>query len=70
MGAHIPALLSELFLQQLQHNQTFDILMSHKIIAYFRYVDDILILYDTNLTNVISTLFDFNSLQKKMQFTI
>jgi hypothetical protein len=70
MDVPTSALLSKLFIQQLEHNQIFHILKKHKTITYFRYVDDILILYNTNFTNINSTLSDFNSLHQKLQFTM
>jgi hypothetical protein len=41
MGALSSALLSEIYLQHIEHNQILDHLIKHKIIAYHRYVDDI-----------------------------
>jgi hypothetical protein len=47
MGAPSSALLSEIYLQYIEHNQIRDLLIKHKIISYHRYVDDILIVYNT-----------------------
>jgi hypothetical protein len=44
MGAPTSSILSEIFLQFLEHNQICKILVENKIVAYFRYVDDILII--------------------------
>ena len=41
----------------------------HKIINYFRYVDDILIIFDPNHSIIQAILADFNTLHPKLQFT-
>jgi hypothetical protein len=41
----------------------------HKII-YFRYVDDILIIYDSNHSDIQDILADFNTLHPNLQFTV
>jgi hypothetical protein len=59
VGAPSSALLAEIFLQNLEHNNIQNIVIKHKLLGYFRYVDDILILYNKKLTNIdlISTRF-------------
>jgi hypothetical protein len=66
MGAPSSALLAEIYLQFLEHN----LLLKHKILSYHRYVDDILIIYNSLSTNINETLSDFNDLHHKIQFTI
>jgi hypothetical protein len=70
MGAPTSAILSESFLQYLEHNQILEILKKHKIIAYYRYVDDIFILCNTNHTNINSTPSELNCLHEKLQFAM
>jgi len=41
----------------------------HKTINYFRYVDDILIIFDPNHSDIQSILADFNTVQPNLQFT-
>jgi len=41
----------------------------HKITGYFRYVDDILLLYDPDHTNIQDITHDFNSLHPNLKFT-
>jgi hypothetical protein len=41
-----------------------------KVVAYYRYADDILIIYDQNKTNIEDTVQEFNNLQPTMNFTI
>jgi hypothetical protein len=43
MGAPTSAILSENFIQYLEHNNILKTLQKHKIIDYYRYVDDIVI---------------------------
>jgi hypothetical protein len=37
---------------------------------YYRYVDDILIVYDEQKTNITNTLDDFNAIHPKLKFTM
>jgi hypothetical protein len=39
----------------------YDIFVKHKIIGYFRYVNDILIIYNEKHTDINLTLHDFNT---------
>ena len=41
----------------------------HKIIDYFRYVDDILLIFDSNHTDIQTILNDFNAIHPKLKFT-
>jgi hypothetical protein len=70
MGAPTSSLLSEVFLQSLEHNTIYDILVEHKIVAYFRYVDDILIVYDNQETDIAHMLSLFNNLYPNLTFTM
>jgi hypothetical protein len=69
MGA-LSSALSEIYLQHIKHNQILDLLIKHKIISYHRYVHDILIVYNTQYTNINSTIDEFNNIHKKVQFSI
>jgi hypothetical protein len=70
MGAPTSAILAEAYIQNIEHTQIYHILKTQKIIAYFRYVDDILIIYDNKNTNIDQTLNDFNNLQPTLKFSI
>jgi hypothetical protein len=61
MGAPMSAILVETFLQHLEHTKIIKILDKHQIIDYCKYVDVILIIYDTNTTNIGNTLTEFDS---------
>jgi hypothetical protein len=52
MGAHTSAILSELYLQHLEHVKIVDILIQNHILGYFRHVDDILIAFNSELTDI------------------
>jgi allophanate hydrolase subunit 1 len=46
------------------------VLIRQQIIGYFRYVDDILIIYDKKKINIEHTLNELNKLQSSIKFTI
>jgi len=69
MGVPTSGLLAECFLQHLEHIHIPLQSDKHKIVRYFRYVDDILIIYDTNHSNVHNILDDCNTLHPKLKFT-
>ena len=52
MGAPSSAMLSEVYLQNLEHTEIIKIITQHNILGYFRYVDDILMIYDENSTDI------------------
>jgi hypothetical protein len=67
MGAPTSAILAETFIQYLEHTIIYQILRKHQIIDYYRYVDDILIIYNVQHTN---TLDKFNNIHQKIKFTM
>ena len=75
MGVPSSSILSEIYLQFLENTRIYDILLRHQIMGYFRYVDDILIVYDNNNNNNNNTdthkvLEQFNSISTTLTFTI
>jgi hypothetical protein len=70
MGAPTSAIIAETYLQNLEHNQIYSILTKYKIIGYFRYVDDILIIYDKNKTHIDTMITEFNTIHPTINFTI
>jgi hypothetical protein len=70
MGAPTSPILSEIFLQYIEHNLIVNILQKHKIVGYFRYVDDILLVYNNENTEINQVLDDFNTVVPTIQFTI
>jgi len=63
-------ILSEIYLQYLENTKIFYILLKHQIIGYFRYLDDILILYKNGVTNMCDMLDAFNKITPTMTFTM
>jgi hypothetical protein len=70
MGAPTSSVLAETVIQHIEHTQIYPILVKQQIIEYFRYADDILIIYDQNKTNTDHTLKEFNKLRQTIKFTI
>jgi hypothetical protein len=58
MGAPSSSILSEIFMQHTEQAHIPRLSEKHKLINYFRYVDDILLIFDTNKTNIQSILTD------------
>jgi hypothetical protein len=69
MGAPISAILAEIFIQYMEHKYIYQILRTREIVAYYRYVDDILIIYDQHKTNIEQTLEEFNNIQPTIKRT-
>jgi hypothetical protein len=70
MGAPTSAILAEIFIQHMEHKHIYPILNTLGIIAYYKYVDDILKLYDQNKTNIEPTLKEFNNMQPTIKISI
>jgi hypothetical protein len=70
MGAPTSAILSEIYLQFIEHTSMADILSNHNICDYFRYVDDILLIYDTTTTDINTVLEQFNSVTSNLTFIL
>jgi hypothetical protein len=58
-----------MFLQHIKHSHLIHLTHKHKIINYYRYVDAILLIFDSNHTCIQKILDDFNSVHPKLQFT-
>ena len=70
MGAPSSSILSEIYLQFLQNTHIYNTLPQHQITGYFRYVDDILIVYNNSNTDIHKVLDQFNSISPTLTFTI
>jgi hypothetical protein len=70
MGSPSSAILSEIYLQHLEHTKIIDILTQHTILSYHRYVDDILVIYDDNITDIYEVHTTLNSLTPTIKFTL
>jgi hypothetical protein len=54
----------------MEHKHLHPILKTQEIIVYYRYVDDILIIYDQSKRNIEQALNEFNNIQPSINFTI
>ena len=69
MGAPSSSIISELFLQYFEQTKLPHITQRLKLVNYFRYVNDILIIFDSQHTDINTIVNEFNSLHPKLQFT-
>jgi hypothetical protein len=60
MDAPTSTTLAEEYIQYMEHKQLYPIFKKHQIIWYFWYVDNIIIIYNQNKTNIDETLTEFN----------
>jgi hypothetical protein len=70
MGAPSSAVLQEVYLQHLEHTKIIKTLTLYNIIGYFRYVDDVLMVYDETVTDIHEVRAMFNELAATIKFTI
>jgi hypothetical protein len=69
MGAPSSGVIAEFFIQDLEHKHLTHLSTKHKIVNYFCYVDDILLIYDSDHTNINNILEDFNTIHPRIKFT-
>jgi hypothetical protein len=70
MGAPTSSIFSKFYLQHLEISNIYNLLLEHNIESYFHYVDDILIVYNENRTNIDDLLDCFNKLAQKIEFIL
>jgi len=70
MGSPTSSIFSEIYLQYTENPAVYDTLLHNKIMGYFRYVDDILIIYDRTTTDIDKVLESFSKLMPTMKFTM
>jgi hypothetical protein len=63
-------MFSELLLHYRENTKIINILLQYNAIGYFCYVDNILIVYNTDTTNIYNVLNNFNNVMPTMNFTI
>jgi hypothetical protein len=68
MGTPSSSIISEIFLQNIEQIHLSSIARQHKLVNYFHFVDNILLIYDSQHTNISSILNDFNSIHPKLHF--
>jgi len=69
MGAPTSGFIAEFFLQNLENIHLAYLTEKYKIAGYFRNVDDILLIYNPDHTNIQDITNDFNSLHPNLKFT-
>jgi predicted glycosyltransferase len=69
MGAPTSTILGETSIQDMEGKYIYPILKAQQIIAYYRYVDHILTVYNKRKTNIEKTLNDFNNVRPSIKFT-
>jgi len=69
MGAPSSSIISEIFLQHTEHTHLPRLTQKHKQVNYFRYIDDVLLICDSQHTDIHSLLHDFISVHPNLQFT-
>jgi hypothetical protein len=70
MRAPTSVILAEIYVQYIEHTYICNILHKHNISIYHRYVDHILIIYETSKTNITNTLNELSNIKKNINFTI
>jgi len=69
MGATTSSIVSEIYLQYVEHTNIVEVLNQHKILGYFRYVDDFLIVYDNTDTNLVNVVHRFSGIHRTLIFS-
>jgi len=69
MGASSSGIIFEIFLKYFEHAHLPILAHKHKLVNYFRYVDDVLLIYDDLQTDIHTIISDFNSFHPNLQFT-
>jgi len=70
LGAPTSSVFSEISLQCMENTKIYDILQNTRAEGYFRYVDDILIAYNENLTDISEIHNRFNSISPELSLTL
>jgi hypothetical protein len=68
IGAPSSSIISEIFLQYIENTHLPHLTQKHRLVNYVRYIDDILLIYDSQHTDLHSILHDFNSLHQNLHF--
>jgi len=70
MGSPISGTIAEIFLQHLEHTHIKPLIESMQILYYARYIDNTLIIYDTDNTSQYKLAQQANSMQNNLQFNL
>ena len=66
MGATTSSIVSEIYLQYVEHTNIVDIRNQQKKLVYFRYVDDFLIVYNNTDTDIVNVVQRFSSIHRTL----
>jgi hypothetical protein len=69
MGSPASGIISEIFIQQLEHSKLADIAKDLQLTNYLTYVDDILVVYDERFTYINTITNRFNDMHPSIHFT-
>jgi len=67
MGAPTSSILSEVYLEHMENTTIHELLKKNRTEGY---LDDILVVYNDDNTNIYNVLEDFNNLAPKLKFTL
>jgi hypothetical protein len=70
IGAPTSSILSEMYVHFMENTKIFDIHRRSRVEGYYRYVDDILIIYDENRTNIEEVQKSFSDITTGLHFTL
>jgi len=70
MGALVSSIFFWICVLYLEKTKIYDILLQYHIVGYFRYVDDILIIYSSKTTSVHEVLTIFDNITPTIKFTM
>ena len=70
MGAQTSSIFSEIYLQYIENTNILYILLEHRVTGYFCYVDDILIVYKNDRTNIYDFLKLLSNIMPAVKFTM
>jgi hypothetical protein len=70
MSAPPSSIFSAINLKYIENTKLVNILLEHHILGYFRYVDDILIMYKNDSTDTYDALDTFNNIFPDIKFTM
>jgi hypothetical protein len=69
-AAPTSSILSEIYMHFMENTKIYNILWNSNVEGYFRYVDDILIVYKDNITDIVEVLSSFNNINPRLRFTL
>jgi hypothetical protein len=70
MGVPSSIMLSEIFLHFVEWKRVMNLSSKQNILDYFCYIDNFLIMYDWDETDINILFTDFNQIHPKLQFTL